>query len=219
MNYQGTLSDVLTLAHEAGHSMHSFYSNKHQPYHYSGYTIFVAEVASTFNEELLFRLLLKKVKNEDEKVYLIGKRIDGIRGTLFRQTLFAEFELKIHELVEAGDPLTPQLLKSIYNQLNHEYYGPDFCSDDLIEYEFLRIPHFYSNFYVYQYATGISAALALVDQVVKENNPNRYLKFLSSGCKDFSINLLKEAGVDMNTSSPINILIDQFDELLNQLKL
>jgi oligoendopeptidase F len=218
MNYQGTLSDVLTLAHEAGHSMHSFYSNKHQPYHYSGYTIFVAEVASTFNEELLFRLLMKKAKSEDEKIYLIGKRIDGIRGTLFRQTLFAEFELKIHELVEAGDPLTPQLLKSIYKQLNHEYYGPDFCSDDLIQYEFLRIPHFYSNFYVYQYATGISAALALVDQVVKENNPQKYLRFLSSGCKDFSLNLLKEAGVDMNTSGPVNILIDQFDDLLNQLK-
>jgi oligoendopeptidase F len=218
MNYQGTLSDVLTLAHEAGHSMHSFYSNKHQPYHYSGYTIFVAEVASTFNEELLFRLLMKKAKSEDEKIYLIGKRIDGIRGTLFRQTLFAEFELKIHELVESGDPLTPQLLKSIYKQLNHEYYGPDFCSDDLIEYEFLRIPHFYSNFYVYQYATGISAALALVDQVVKENNPQKYLRFLSSGCRDFSLNLLKEAGVDMNTSGPVNILIDQFDDLLNQLK-
>lgn len=217
MNYQGTLSDVLTLAHEAGHSMHSYLSCKHQPYQYSSYTIFVAEVASTFNEELVFRSLLNKMKSWDEKKYLINKRIDGIRGTLFRQTLFAEFELKIHEHVESGMPLTPKLLKDLYRNLNREYYGSDFCYLDLVEYEFMRIPHFYSNFYVYQYATGISAALALVDKVAQENNPHSYLEFLSSGCKDYSLNLLKKAGVDMTSSSSINILINQFDHLVKEL--
>lgn len=217
MNYQGTLSDVLTLAHEAGHSMHSYLSCKHQPYHYSGYSIFVAEVASTFNEELVFRSLMSKVRSEEEKKYLIGKRIDGIRGTLFRQTLFAEFELKIHQIIEQGEPLTPKLLKELYRTLNREYYGSDFCSSDLVEYEFSRIPHFYSNFYVYQYATGISAALALVEKVTRENNPQPYLEFLSSGSKDYSLNLLKQAGVDMTSSSPVNVLINQFDHLVSQL--
>jgi oligoendopeptidase F len=217
MNYQGTLSDVLTLAHEAGHSMHSYLSCKNQPYQYSSYTIFVAEVASTFNEELVFRCLLNKVKSLDEKKYLINKRIDGIRGTLFRQTLFAEFELKIHHQVEKGTPLTPKFLKQLYATLNRDYYGSDFCHADLVEYEFMRIPHFYSNFYVYQYATGISAALALVDKVTSENNPKKYLEFLSSGSKDYSLNLLKQAGVDMTSSLPINVLINQFDHLVKEL--
>lgn len=217
MNYQGTLSDVLTLAHEAGHSMHSYLSAKHQPYQYSSYTIFVAEVASTFNEELVFRSLIKRVKSDEEKKYLINKKVDGIRGTLFRQTLFAEFEWKIHQYVEQGDPLTPKLLKELYRNLNRDYYGFDFCSDDLIEYEFMRIPHFYSNFYVYQYATGISAALALVDKVTQENNPKPYLDFLSSGSKEYSLDLLRKAGVDMTCSAPINVLINRFDHLVKEL--
>lgn len=218
MNYHGSLSDVLTLAHEAGHSMHSFLSHKHQPYQYSSYTIFLAEVASTFNEELVFRLLLEKASTEEEKQFLINKRLDGIRGTLFRQTLFAEFEWKMHSLAEKGEALTPKTLRELYKNLNKDYYGPDFCHDDLVEYEFLRIPHFYSQFYVYQYATGISAALALVEKTLKEKNPAPYLAFLSSGCHDTSLNLLNKAGVDMKKADAVNILIDQFEMLLTHLK-
>jgi oligoendopeptidase F len=218
MNYQGTLSDVLTLAHEAGHSMHSFLSNQTQPYQYSQYTIFVAEVASTFNEELVFRSLLKKLQSPKEKIYLINKKMDAIRTTLFRQTLFAEFELKIHTLAEEGVPLTPDVFKSVYKELNQQYYGKDFCSDDLIQYECFRIPHFYSNFYVYQYATGISAAAALVNKVLKEKNPAPYLQFLSSGSSQYSLDLLNRAGVDMMSKEPIEIAIHEFSQLFHELK-
>lgn len=219
MNYQGTLSDVLTLAHEAGHSMHSFLSNKNQPYQYSQYTIFVAEVASTFNEELVFRSLLKKIKSPKEKLYLVNKKMDSIRSTLFRQTLFAEFELKIHALAEEGVPLTPEVFKGLYKELNHQYYGKDFCSDDLIQYECFRIPHFYSNFYVYQYATGISAAQALVNKVVKEGNADGYLRFLSSGSSNYSLDLLKIAGVDMMSKEPVEVAIGEFEALFKELEL
>jgi len=218
MNYQGTLSDVLTLAHEAGHSMHSFLSNRHQPYHYAQYTIFVAEVASTFNEELVFRALLKQLKSPQEKVFLINKKLDAIRATLFRQTLFAEFELKIHTLAEEGVPLTPSLFKTLYKELNALYYGPDFCHDDAIQYECFRIPHFYTNFYVYQYATGISAAQALVNKVLQDKNPAPYLKFLSSGSSHYSIDLLQQAGVDMLTKKPVALLIDEFKRLFQELQ-
>ena len=218
MNYQGTLSDVLTLAHEAGHSMHSFLSNKNQPYHYSHYTIFVAEVASTFNEELVFKALMDRVRKPEEKLYLINKKMDAIRSTLFRQTLFAEFELKIHTLAEQGHPLTPSLFKEIYKELNATYYGPDFCHDDLIQWECFRIPHFYTNFYVYQYATGISAARALVEQVERLQDPSAYLRFLSSGSSKYSLDLLKEAGVDMMTKGPVTRLIEEFSRLFEELK-
>jgi oligoendopeptidase F len=218
MNYQGTLSDVLTLAHEAGHSMHSFFSNKKQPYHYSRYTIFVAEVASTFNEELVIRELLKRVKSPAEKAFLINKNMDAIRTTLFRQTLFAEFELKIHTLAEQGMPLIPSVFKEIYQELNQIYYGADFCHNDLLQYECFRIPHFYSNFYVYQYATGISAAHALVEQVTRNNNPEAYLKFLSSGSSDDSVDLLQQAGVDMLTKTPVELLIKEFSQLFEELQ-
>lgn len=217
MNYQGTLSDVLTLAHEAGHSMHSLLSNQHQPYHYSHYTIFVAEVASTFNEELVFKTLLERLKKPEEKLFLINKKMDAIRSTLFRQTLFAEFELKIHTLAEQGEPLTPSVFKEVYQQLNATYYGPDFCHDDLIQWECFRIPHFYTNFYVYQYATGISAAKALAEQVLTTGNPKPYLKFLSSGSSNYSLDLLKEAGVDMITKKPVEMLIQEFSLLFEQL--
>lgn len=218
MNFNGTLNDVMTLAHEAGHSMHSYYSDKTQSYHDSQYSIFVAEVASTFNEELVFRHLLKKAKSENEKIFLLNQRIDGIRGTLFRQTLFAEFELRIHELAEKGVPLTVSAMKELYKNLNKEYYGDDFCFDDQIQYEFLRIPHFYSNFYVYQYATGISAAFDLVEKVTKSKDPSHYLKFLSSGSSDYPVNLLKTAGVDMLTKHPVLTLIHRFNELKEELK-
>ena len=218
MNYQGTISDVLTLAHEAGHSMHSFLSNKNQPYQYSHYTIFVAEVASTFNEELVFRALLEKVSSPQEKLFLINKKMDSIRGTLFRQTLFAEFELKIHTLAEEGVPLTPSVFKGMYKELNEQYYGKDFCSDDLIQYECLRIPHFYSNFYVYQYATGISAAQTLVDKVIREGDASSYLHFLSSGSSKYSLDLLKIAGVDMLSKEPVKIAMEEFSRLFKELE-
>ena len=218
MNFNGTLNDVMTLAHEAGHSMHSYYSDKTQPYPYAQYSIFVAEVASTFNEELVFRHLLKNAKNENDKIYLLNQKIDGIRGTLFRQVLFAEFELKIHELAERGMPLTVSTLKELYMNLNREYYGDDFCHDDHVQYEFLRIPHFYSNFYVYQYATGISAAFDLVEKVTKSKDPSDYLKFLSSGSSDYPVSLLKTTGVDMQSKHPVQTLIDRFSELTKELK-
>lgn len=219
MNYHGNLNDVFTLAHEAGHSMHSYLSRQHQLYPYSQYPIFVAEVASTFNEQLLLRLLLQKAKTKKEKAYLINHAIDGIRGTLFRQTLFAEFELKIHQWLEQGIPLTPALLKKEFRRLNQEYYGPELVLDDQIAIEWARIPHFYYNFYVYQYATGISAAMALVQGVL--DNPDRkekYLQFLSSGGSKYPIDLLQLAGVDMRSPEPVKAALKHFAYLVDELE-
>jgi len=220
MNFHGTLRDVFTLAHEAGHSMHSYYSNHNQPFMYSHYPTFVAEVASTFNEELLFRTLLERAQTKDERCYLLNQRIDDIRTTLFRQTLFAEFELQIHLMTESGVPLTAASLKALHRRLNEEYYGPELFLDSEIEVEYLRIPHFYYNFYVYQYATGISAAHALVEQVLLDEGKScqEYLKFLSSGSSYYPIDLLKMAGVDMKTSAPIQTLIDYFSSLVDTLE-
>lgn len=219
MNYHGTINDVFTLAHEIGHSMHSYLSNKNQPYQYSQYPIFVAEVASTFNEQLLLRLLLDKAKDKKERAYLINYAIDGIRGTLFRQTQFAEFELKIHQWKEKGIPLTPDFLKKEYRKLNQEYYGPDLALDDEIAIEWARIPHFYYNFYVYQYATGISAALALVQGVLADpKKKDDYLRFLSSGGSRYPIDLLKIAGVDMHSSAPIDAALEHFAKLVDELE-
>ncbi|MDJ0652071.1 MAG: oligoendopeptidase F [Simkaniaceae bacterium] len=218
MNYNGTLRDVMTLAHEAGHSVHSHYSNQCQLFQYSNYPIFVAEVASTFNEELLFGHLMKSAKTSEERCYLLNQKIDDIRATLFRQTQFAEFELVTHTLAEKGVPLTAASLKKIYRKLNEEYYGPDLVIDPEIEVEFLRIPHFYNSFYVYQYATGISAANALVKRLRKEGDKARkeYLKFLSSGSSKYPLELLEIAGVNMRESAPIQTLIDHFSELVNE---
>ena len=173
MNYQGTLNDALTLTHESGHSMHSLLSRTNQPYHYSRYSIFVAEVASTFNEELLLRHLRAKAATKEQKAFLINQKLDDMRSTLLRQTMFAEFELKIHEWAEQGIPMTPALLKAEYRKLNEEYFGPDVYIDEEADIEWSRIPHFYYNFYVYQYATGISAAHALVDRVVNGGDQER----------------------------------------------
>ena len=220
MNYRGILRDIFTLAHEAGHSMHSYLSIKSQPYHYSRYPIFVAEVASTFNEELLMDLLLKRRERKEERLFLINEKIEDIRGTFFRQTMFAEFELKIHELVEANTPLTPSLLKEIYSKLNADYFGPEATIDPEIAIEWARIPHFYYNFYVFQYATGISAALSLAekillgDQQAKEN----YLAFLKGGSSLFPIDLLKLAGVDMSSPAPVEAALRKFDSLLTELE-
>ncbi|NGX50480.1 MAG: Oligoendopeptidase F, plasmid [Chlamydiae bacterium] len=218
MNFQGTLRDVMVLAHEAGHSMHSYYTNKAQPFHTSHYPIFVAEVASTFNEELLFRLLLERAESKKERCYLLNQKLDDIRATLFRQTQFAEFELSLHTLAEKGVPLTASSMKTAYRKLNQEYYGADLYIDPEIDVEFLRIPHFYYNFYVYQYATGISAAYALVERLMKEGESARkeYFQFLSSGSARYPVDLLEMAGVDMRDKSPIQTLISRFDALITE---
>ncbi len=220
MNYQGILNDVMTLTHEAGHSMHSYLSRQGQPFHYSQYSIFVAEVASTFHEELLSRYLLSQAKTNEEKAYLINQKIDDMRGTLVRQTLFAEFELKLHTFAEQGIPITPALLNQEYRQLNAEYYGPDFYLDEELDIEWARIPHFYYNFYVYQYATGISAAHALVEKVLREGPAARddYMAFLSAGSSRYPLDVLKGAGVDMRSSEPVVSAMKRFGELVNTLE-
>jgi len=220
MNFHGTLNDVLTLTHEAGHSMHTFMSCKHQPYQYSQYPIFLAEVASTFHEELLLKHLLEKVSSKAEKAFLINQKIDDIRATFFRQTLFAEFELKLHEWVENDVPLTPSLLKQEYRLLNQKYYGPDLVIDQDIDIEWARIPHFYYNFYVYQYATGLSASCALSQNVLQEGESARkkYIDFLSAGSSAFPLEILANAGVDMKSSEPVKALIQRFDQLVDELE-
>lgn len=219
MNYHGTFNDVMTLTHEAGHSMHSLLSRRSQPYHYSQYSIFVAEVASTFHEELLLRHLLSKVKTREQKAFLINQKLDDMRATLLRQTMFAEFELKVHSWAEQGIPLTPALLKKEYRKLNEEYFGPDISLDDELDIEWARIPHFYYNFYVYQYATGISAAHALVDKVLSggEQARDKYLSFLSAGSSRYPLEVLHLAGVDMRTPEPVEAAMRHFDELVEEL--
>ena len=217
MNYKGTLNDVMTLSHEAGHSMHSYHSNMHQPFQDASYTIFVAEVASTFHEELTFRYLYANAKSKEEKIYILNQKIDGIRATLVRQTMFAEFELAIHTMAEQGQPLTSGTMKTVFEKLNRDYFGEGFTFDEELFYEYLRIPHFYSNFYVYQYATGISAAYALVEKVLRDG-PDDYIRFLSSGCSDFPVQLLKNAGVDVSKKEPVEALITRFGELVDELK-
>jgi oligoendopeptidase F len=220
MNYQGSFNDLMTLAHEAGHSMQTFLSSRHQPYQDSSYPIFVAEVASTFNEELLSRDLLAKTKDKKTRAFLINQKIDDIRATLFRQTMFAEFELKLHTWVEEGVPLTPSLLKTEYRKLNAFYFGKDVTLDEEIDIEWARIPHFYYNYYVYQYATGISAALALCEKVIKEGESarKRYIAFLSSGGNKYPLELLELAGVDMRKPDAVLASIRHFDSLVGELE-
>lgn len=218
MNYKNILRDVFTLAHEAGHSMHSFLTISNQPYHYANYEIFVAEVASTFNEALLSDFLLEQAKSTTEKAFLLNEKLEDIRATLFRQTMFAEFELEIHEMVEQNIPITPKKLEERYLELNREYFGPDVTVDEEIGIEWARIPHFYYNFYVYQYATGISAALSLHERVKEHGAPARdaYLQFLKSGASKFPIDLLKTAGVDMTSPEPVHDAMRYFESLLSQ---
>lgn len=220
MNYKEIMRDAFTLAHEAGHSMHSYLSRAEQPYQYADYPIFLAEVASTFNEELLMQTLLKRVKNKQEQIYLINQKVEDVRNTLFRQTMFAEFELKIHEFAEKGVPLTPKLLKDEYRKLNEFYFGPDVYCNEETDIEWARIPHFYYNFYVFQYATGISAALALSEKVLAGGEKERcdYLTFLKSGSSRDPIELLQRAGVDMRTPEPVLAAIDKFDKMVKQIE-
>ena len=220
MNYQPTVLDhVFTLAHEAGHSMHSYYSAKHQPYVYYDYTIFVAEVASTFNEQLLSRHLIQRAKTDHQRAYLVNRDIDAIRGTIIRQTMFAEFEKIIHALAEAGEPLTIECLKEEYGKLLEAYFGPDFVIDPELKLECLRIPHFYRAFYVYKYATGLSAAIALSERVLSggQQELDDYLSFLKGGCSKFPLDLLRDAGVDMAKPGPVKTALDRFESLVDEL--
>lgn len=201
-----------------GHSIHTWYSNKNQSYTYSGYKIFVAEVASTCNEALLIRHLLKNSKDKQEKAYLLNYFLESFRGTLFRQTMFAEFEQKAHEMAAAGESMTSQSLCNIYKKLNEDYFGPDTVIDPEIQYEWERIPHFYTPFYVYQYATGFSAAIAISRKIFNGELGilEGYKKFLSGGCSDTPIELLKLAGVDMSHTGPVEEALKFFEELLNE---
>ena len=221
LNYnEENIRDVFTMAHEGGHSMHSWYSVHNNPFMCYDYTIFEAEVASTFNEELVFEYLLKNAKDEEMKKYLLAMRADDILATLFRQTMFAEFELKAHEFVENGTPLTAELLRKTYRELLELYFGPEMNFEDNSDMEGLRIPHFYSAFYVYKYATGISAALALAHRVTTggEKERNDYFEFLKSGGSRYPIESLKVAGVDMESVEPVQAACDIFKEIVEQLK-
>lgn len=220
MNYQPDVLDhVFTLTHEAGHSMHSHYSAANQPFEYYNYTIFVAEVASTFNEQLLSRYMMENAKDDRQRAYLINREIDAIRGTIIRQTMFAEFEKVTHALAEAGEPLTVDRFKQEYRKLLEAYFGPDFVIDDELELECFRIPHFYRAFYVYKYATGLSAAIAL-SQRVTEGGPAElkdYLSFLKGGCSKYPLELLRDAGVDMASPQPVQTALEHFESLVTQL--
>ena len=218
LNFHGTLNDVFTLAHEMGHSIHSWYSDKNQPFTYAGYKIFVAEVASTCNEALLIRHLLGKTEDKKEKAYLLNHFLESFRGTLFRQTMFAEFENMAHKKGAAGESLTAQNLCREYHQLNADYFGGEMTVDPQIDYEWERIPHFYTPFYVYQYATGFSAAVAISSRIMKGESGalEGYKKFLSGGCSMTPIDLLKLCGVDMSTTKPVDEALNFFGELLEE---
>lgn len=220
MNYQDNLDSVFTLAHEMGHSMHSHFSHRDQPYVYSHYKIFTAEVASTVNESLLMDYLLKTETGRDRRLYLLNHYLEQFRGTVFRQAMFAEFEKIIHESAEAGEALTPDYLCQVYRRLNADYYGPEIVLDDDIELEWARIPHFYTSFYVYKYATGFSAASAITRGILDKGGPevSRYLEFLARGDSDYPLNLLKSAGVDMSTPHPVQEGLDLFSRLMDQLE-
>ena len=220
LNFHGTLNDVFTLAHEMGHSIHTWYSNKNQSYTYSGYKIFVAEVASTCNEALLIRHLLKNSKDKQEKAYLLNYFLESFRGTLFRQTMFAEFVKITHEMYAKGESLTAERLCAVYMDLNRKYFGEEMVSDPQIALEWARIPHFYMEFYVYQYATGFSCAIALSKRILEmgEAGVADYMKFLKGGCSKDPIELLKMAGVDISTPKPVEDALQLFEELVSELE-
>lgn len=220
MNWQDNVNNLFTLAHEFGHSVHSYYTRQSQPYQYGHYSIFVAEVASTCNEALLNDYLLKTIDDEKKQLYLLNHYLEGFRGTVFRQTMFAEYEHTIHKKAQEGEPLTPDLLTQLYYDLNKKYFGEHVAIDEEIGLEWARIPHFYYNYYVYQYATGYSAATALSKQILEEGEPavERYLEFLKSGSSDYPIEVLKKAGVDMTSPQPIEEALKVFEEKLNEME-
>lgn len=220
LNYTKNLDSVFTLIHEMGHSIHSYYSRTAQDYAYSDYKIFVAEVASTCNECLLMHDLLEKTKDKEQRKYLLNHYLDSFKGTLFRQTMFAEFEKTAHDYCAQGKPLTAEALSQMYLELNQKYFGPDMEKDEEIAYEWMRIPHFYTPFYVYQYATGYSAAVALSAKILKEGKPavDAYMSFLKGGESKDPIDLLKMAGVDMTTEKPVADALALFGELVAELE-
>lgn len=220
LNYTKNLDSVFTLIHEMGHSIHSYYSITAQDYAYSDYKIFVAEVASTCNECLLMHDLLEKTTDKEQRKYLLNHYLDSFKGTLFRQTMFAEFEKTAHDYCAQGKPLTAEALSQMYLELNQKYFGPDMEKDEEIAYEWMRIPHFYTPFYVYQYATGYSAAVALSAKILKEGKPavDAYMSFLKGGESKDPIDLLKMAGVDMTTEKPVADALALFGELVAELE-
>lgn len=221
MNWQDNLNNLMTLAHEFGHSVHSYYSHAEQPYVYSDYSIFVAEVASTTNEALLNDYMVKNTEDDQERIYLLNQWLDGFRGTVFRQTMFAEFEHLIHKMDQEGEALTADRLTEVYYELNLKYFGEDVAVDEEIGLEWARIPHFYYNYYVFQYATGFSAATALSKGILEEGQPavDRFInKFLKAGSSDYPIEVLKKAGVDMTSTKPVEEACKVFEEKLNELE-
>jgi len=220
LNHKDNLDSQFTLAHEMGHALHSYHSTKHQPTNTADYVIFVAEVASTCNEVLLMRHLLNKTTDKKQRAYLINHFLDQFKGTVYRQTMFAEFELAMGQLAESGQALTADVLSKKYHELNKLYFGPDMVSDEGIALEWTRIPHFFYNYYVFQYATGFSAAVAIANRILSEGAPAvaDYKKFLSGGCSTDPISLLKIAGVDMSTPDPVNSALKLFGELVEELE-
>lgn len=220
LNYNESLDDMFTLAHEMGHAMHSYYSNEAQPYIYSQYKIFVAEVASTCNEVLLMEYLLKNTTDKKERAYLLNHYLDSFKGTVYRQTQFAEYEMLTNKMAEDGESLTAETLNQAYLELNKKYYGPDMVSDDEIALEWARIPHFYYNFYVYQYATGFSSAVAIAHNILKNGAPavEQYKKFLSGGCSMAPVELLKIAGVNLEEPTAIQDALNVFGDILSEME-
>jgi len=223
LNYNGKYDDMSTIAHELGHTMQSYLSNTHQPYATADYPIFVAEVASTFNEALLIDYMLKQIKDDDVRLSLLGSYLEGIKGTVFRQTQFAEFELRIHEMAEKSEPLTGDVLNQVYDEIVKKYYGHDknICIvDDEIKAEWMYIPHFYYNFYVYQYATAYTASAALSERTLAGDKEatKKYIEFLSSGGSDYPIPLLKKAGVDMTTSEPFDLTMKKMNRVMDEME-
>ncbi|MCL2360375.1 MAG: oligoendopeptidase F [Defluviitaleaceae bacterium] len=220
LNHEDTLSDMLTLAHEMGHAMHDYYTCENQPYVYGHPNIFLAEVASTVNETLLMEYMIKTTEDHKTRTYLLGEYLEQFRGTIYRQVMFAEFEMITHSMAEQGEPLTLETLKNVYRELNVKYYGPDMIIDEEIDLEWARIPHFYSAFYVYQYATGYSAALAFAKRIQMGGEKARddYLGFLKAGGSDYAIEILKKAGVDMSTPEPVRAALQVFEELVGEME-
>lgn len=216
MNFTGTLDSVSTLAHESGHSMHTYLSNTHQPYHYAGYTLFVAEVASTVNENLLIEQLLQQDLEPKVRLYLLNQYLENFKGTVYRQTMFAEFEKKAHEMEENGEALSTQALCDLYKGLVQEYFGESLVMDEEVKYEWARIPHFYRSFYVYKYATGYSSAVALSEAILRDGEPavKKYLEFLSMGGSVYPLESLKHGGVDLATPAPVDAALTKFEKIL-----
>jgi oligoendopeptidase F len=223
MNYNGKYDDMGTLAHELGHTMHSYYSNKTQPYPTAGYPTFVAEVASTFNEALLIDHMLKEIKDPATRLALLGNYLEGIKATVFRQTQFAEFELRMHEMGQKGEPITGDALAKLYLDITRKYYGHDrkvAVVDDYIAHEWSYIPHFYRNFYVYQYSTSFTAAETLAAKVIAGDPAakTRYLNFIAAGGSKYPIDLLKDAGVDMTTDEPLDFTIRKMNQVMDEME-